>query len=533
MAQRLLAHIRADARNNRRILVLSALTSLVFCLCLPINDIYGQGKYMPYKPTAALFLGFALGCALFYGAYTFFKDRSFTARADAVRPAWKRLLCYGIAPVIACAVAAWGLYPGIYSVDSLSQLKQAMGLVRYNDWHPVGHTLFFFAIPYKLTGSIFAVTIAQLGLYTFTWTYLFSNLEAMGLRRRWLLPVNILLAFIPTNLFLSVSMWKDIPFTCVSVIATVLLIRLWRSGGETLGRKTFQWGLGVCLGFMAILRHNGPILVPIILACLFIVYRKRWKQMLIPAGAVLLLFLGVRLVAFGILDAKPNHPSIPYRWFTQIAAGILVQGGEVTPEEKAALEKMMPIDKWKEYYDPYLNDTLMNVPGKNRFELLAEHRGEIVPAAITMALRNPVKALRAELQITELTWRVIPLGPVNVTGYKNRLDEFDMQIDQESALFLALKNALETVRSYKGLQILFARQALYFFLTLCLLGLAFVRRRKAVWLCFLPVLLNVMSMWVSMPAQDYRYVWLTVFAFPLLLLWSFAPKRGAAEASAA
>ncbi|MDR0671460.1 MAG: DUF6020 family protein, partial [Oscillospiraceae bacterium] len=390
------------------------------------------------------------------------------------------------------------------------------------DWHPVGHTLLFYGIPYSLTGAIFSVTLTQFALYVFTWAFLFSELEDMGLRRRHLLPVNIVAAFIPTNLFLSIALWKDIPFACVSVLATALLIRVCRSGEQAWRRRPVAVGLGVTLGLMAVLRHNGPFVVALLLPALLLVHRRHLRYALLSAGVALVLFAGVRVVGFGVLRAEPNNPAVSFRWFTQIAGGILTQDGRITDGEKAVMEKILPLADWRARYDPYSNDPLMSTPGVRVWENLKNNRGEMARAAAAMALRNPVKALRAEMAITEVTWRILPLGPVNVTSYQNRLGDFGLQI-QETTRFLMLKNAMETIYRDPLWQVLFCRLGLYFFLTLCLLALSLARRDRGGWLCFLPVLLNVASLWISMPSQDYRYAYSLVFAFPLLAFGSFAP----------
>ncbi|MDR1156997.1 MAG: DUF6020 family protein [Oscillospiraceae bacterium] len=524
---RVRAAVKTDARARKRVFVLAALLAAAFCICLPVNDVYGRGLLPPYRPTAALILGFLLGCPAFYVLLTALRGRAARfpdaqAGPAGLRPAWRRWLCYGAAPVLACVLSARALYPGIFTTDSLSQLRQVMGLEPLYDWHPVGHTLLFYGIPYSLTGALFSVTLTQLALYAFTWAFLFSELEGMGLRRRYLLPVNIAVAFIPTNLFLSIALWKDIPFACASVLATALLIRVHRSGGQALHRRPVAVGLGVTLGLMAVLRHNGPFVVPFLLLALLLVHRRHLRYAVLSAGVALALLAGVRVVGFGVLHAKPNNPAVSFRWFTQIAGGILTQDGQITDGEKAVMEKILPLADWRARYNPYSNDPLMSTPGVRVWDNLEAHRGEMAHAAAAMALRNPVKALRAEMDITEVTWRILPLGPVNVTSYQNRLDDFDLQI-RETPRFLMLKNAMETVYQDPLWQVLFCRLGLYFFLTLCLLTLSLARRDGGGWLCFLPVLLNVASLWISMPSQDYRYAYSLVFAFPLLALWSFAP----------
>ena len=434
-------------------------------------------------------------------------------------------MLYLIAPVVASVLSCIALYPGIFSIDSLTQLEQAMGKVPYNAWHPVGHTLLFFTIPYQLTGQILSVTVAHLLLYCFTWAYLFYTLERLGFKRRWLLVIQTLIVFIPTHLFLSMSMWKDIPFTCAGVILTANLIRL-KCDPSRLQKAGFLLGTGAALGLLTVMRHNGPIIAPMIALLFLLSYRKDWRKALVPIGTAAVLFASVQFVGFTLLHAKPNPSAVSYRWFTQIAAGILKDGGRASQDDLDKLAAIMPLEEWTGRYNPYLNDPLfmVDIPGYKVTDTVEAHKGELVSATLSLSLKNPLKAVNAELRVTELTWRVLPLGPVNVTSYINRLDAYGLQIKQDTPLFSVWHDAMETMRTDYVLSVFFTRHGLWFCLTVFLLCLAFLRRSRRALVCFAPVLLNVMSLWVSIPSQDYRYVYLTVFAFPLLAGMMFNKK---------
>lgn len=532
MTSSFLTLLKADAKSNKRFFFLSFLTACLFCLCLPINALNSNHDYMPYQPTPLLLLGITVFSVVFYVLFRLLAPLRRRANTVDIRTRLAvRLALYGVAPVVAAILSCFALYPGIFSIDSLSQLEQAMGVAIYNDWHPVGHTLLFFTIPYTLTGQIFSVTVTHLLFYCFSWSYLFSTIETMGFKRKWLIPVECLLVFIPTNLFLSMAMWKDIPFTCAGAMLTVNFIRLYRD--RALIKKTpFLIGTGVLMGLFMILRHNGPIIVPVLLAAFLLFYRKSFARALIPVCITLAMFAGSRFFAAGIVHAKPNPPAISFRWFTQIAGGILADGGVPTEEERAKLETIMPMASWAKQFDPYLNDPMLNAPGINVRENIGHHTRELIEATVSLALRYPFKALNAELRITELTWRILPNGPVNVISYKNRLDSYGLQI-KHTPLFTFYHDAMETVRTTDVLSIFLTHQGLYFFLTVFLFCLALLRRQS--WralLCFFPVLLNVMSLWISIPSQDYRYVYLTVMAFPVLLCFSLAPEKVSLAAGA-
>ena len=62
--------IQTEWKSNKRLFVLSFLSSVLFCLCLPVNDLYAPaGRLMPYQPTPALFLGIVSGWLGFFALY--------------------------------------------------------------------------------------------------------------------------------------------------------------------------------------------------------------------------------------------------------------------------------------------------------------------------------------------------------------------------------------------------------------------------------------------------------------------------------
>ncbi len=525
--------IRAAVRQTARALFawntprfLAALfTALWLAVCLPANDLfYGKNVHMPYKPTFGLLAVFLLGLTVFYPLYGFLKDWSMKQHPLPDSKPWKRMIRYAIVPAIAAYVAYKSMYPGIFTVDSLSQLRQAMGEVRYNAWHPLGHTFTMVTLPWLLTGQIAAITITQLLLVVFTYAYMYYILETLGVNRRLLAVLNALIVFIPTNLLLSVSVWKDIPFTCLGVILTARLILLHRSGGKLLEKRSFVILTSVVMAALLIMRLNGLVLAVLLTGGLFVCYRKNWRKLLPMPLIAISVYVMVQVIGFGILEARPNNPGIPYRWFTQISAGIVAGDGDISEDEKAELETIVPLEAWKKYYNPYINDPLMNVPEYRVLDNIAAHKGALIRTTLSLALKNPKLALKTEARITTITWQILPQGPATITSAKNKLDDYGLQIES-SPSYEMIWSAHDVTKNNKLLAVFCVREGVYLLIALFLLLLTLLRKRTKAWLCFMPVLLNVASMWISIPAQDYRYVYLTVMACPLLLFWTLSGQQ--------
>ncbi len=80
-------------------------------------------------------------------------SRAFSAEAAATKR--ECVIWFAVTALLALfAIAVYYIvfFPGTFSPDSLSQLKQARTGV-YSDWHPFIHTLLFFTLPMKLLGG--------------------------------------------------------------------------------------------------------------------------------------------------------------------------------------------------------------------------------------------------------------------------------------------------------------------------------------------------------------------------------------------
>ena len=91
--------------------------------------------------------------------------------------------------------------------------------------------------------------------------------------------------------------------------------------------------------------------------------------------------------------------------------------------------------------------------------------------------------------------------------------------DNESGLFKALNSMANFIKKDKLLDTLFESPALYMYLSLILVGTIWVlTKSKGILLVYLPNLLNILTIFVSTPTQDSRYLYPNLLVFYLLVI---------------
>ena len=236
------------------------------------------------------------------------KDAGRSAKEDAGQSSTSRASA-GIGtiallvPVCIVACAAW---PGLYQVDSLKQLRQAM-TGHYTDTHPPLMALIWAGL-LELTGtpaSMFGLHIALWALGLLFWALVLcrANLPEG-------LPLLVLAAFSPTMLFLPGIVLKDVGLAVTLSMAFALAAALVLSQE----RSPFLLITILILAFYAVgIRWNSfPAVLPLLyLTSLAITRAHGWRRHFAAALACTLcstLLLGSNLaLVFRILPVERDH----------------------------------------------------------------------------------------------------------------------------------------------------------------------------------------------------------------------------------
>lgn len=173
--------------------------------------------------------------------------------------AWTLVLAAACASL--CALSVFIFSPGYMSTDTLFQLRQALGLVPLNDWHPPAMSLAW-RLLINVTGSVASMAILQVAAL---WGSLFLIAWVIWKRsasRAWSICV-VAVGTLPFVLNFAGVVWKDVHmcFALLGVVATVLWARE-RSPGSTV----IRWLLfAVCVSLLVyatLVRRNAILAIP-------------------------------------------------------------------------------------------------------------------------------------------------------------------------------------------------------------------------------------------------------------------------------
>lgn len=195
-------------------------------------------------------------------------------------------------------------YPGILNRDSVTTIRQVMGLEEANNVMPYWHTRLvgvFFQLGMWLTGDINGAVatfhVAQILMMAACLAYGVMTIHQLGAPAWVQLLLAGFCALIPYNIAYSVTLWKDVPFAGALLLMTVAGFRIFAGIGKRQWLNRLLMVLGA-VGF-SLLRTNGWYAFAVTVAVVLLSGREIRKCMGRP---MLLVLLGTWFLLNPMLD---------------------------------------------------------------------------------------------------------------------------------------------------------------------------------------------------------------------------------------
>lgn len=247
-------------------------------------------------------------------------------------------------------------YPGLYSVDSIDIVNQALGQSHYSLWyryeglsnhHPVLYTLFV-----KLFLTIFGYNASSFAILSFTQSILVAAsisyaalwaYEKTG-RLTFALSLVIFIAINPIVQCYAITLWKDVLFGCVFLAYTIHFLR-YREGGRTRSRELLLFVFGLLL---SLLRSNGFIVV--IASLLIVLIDKRKEGVCIALAGSIVTWLLVTNLIYPLAGISSAHFSEAIAMPLQQVGATAASGGYIPDSAKTVIEKVLPLEEFAASY---------------------------------------------------------------------------------------------------------------------------------------------------------------------------------------
>ncbi|WP_124058331.1 DUF6020 family protein [Vaginisenegalia massiliensis] len=408
--------------------------------------------------------------------------------------------------------------PGNMYIDSYSQWGQASGGIAYNDWHPFFSTALL-RLSYLLTRDSRPYLWSQVVLNIIALAYFAKCLVEMNVKR-WVIWLALAFFLVGTvTLPNMVTLYKDNIYNSALFIWLLMIFKVGSSQGQWLKGKGYLNSLALLAMMMvvALSRHNGLYVVAasLVLGVLFAKGLRKWCAAFLVAFACLTAFYQGPVMNHYQVTPGPSSEKLSI--LLQHVGAIAAENQPIEPIDQETLARILPMELWAEKYTPAMADPL-KFHSQFKREYLEEHQADFLRTWRHLVTTYPLIAVKAHLQ------QVRPLWDIN--GWEHGLAGtimFHYMIKPTKSLYQAYGQdytySLPSLRKQID-QLSFAlnpydrktrpsltRAAAYASLSIVAWFIwALVRRKGLTLTLSLPLLLQMGTLFLAMPAYNMRYV---------------------------
>ena len=201
-------------------------------------------------------------------------------------------------------------YPAILAGDTHHQWNEIQTR-EFKDNHPLLHTLYLMGIR-TLWDSWTAIALVQVVAMAAALAYAFTLMQRMSLRLLVLTVLFLAALFSIRNGTQTITIWKDTPYSILVFLFTVILAQFvfresWRN-------RWLPWLLlGLVLGLIPLIRHNGLALLVAMPPLLLLVFWREWKRVAASILIAASIFIVAKQVIYpqilveeDIIEGVPN-----------------------------------------------------------------------------------------------------------------------------------------------------------------------------------------------------------------------------------
>ncbi|MCD8325753.1 MAG: hypothetical protein LUC90_03410 [Lachnospiraceae bacterium] len=321
--------------------------------------------------------------------------------------------CIFVATFLFMMLHFWGEYTeDIYSSgsDILNQYSQALGNYPLNNWHPFLHTLLFFIIPVRLTGSADAIVILQLLYFSLAFAYLIYVLFQNGGSKFFILGLSV---YVWINPFLTAWMiypTKDVAMMIFAIVLMAYYIQIICSKGAWLEKRRNLYLFSLFAVLCCYMRHNAILFVaPLALIALFYDLKNDANGMKKKLTAILLMLvlsLGIKGI-YTLCDVEdPTYRTIETIGLPlSIWSNVLQSNASALPEEtRLVLQELLPQDMIDLFAADAGFNSIKFLDGMDWDPLDALSYSEVLNYTIQCFRYAPRESIAAITKLTNFVW---------------------------------------------------------------------------------------------------------------------------------
>lgn len=246
------------------------------------------------------------------------------------------------------------------------------------------------------------VTAVQVFFLALAAAWGLSALDEQGVPRLYLWIISLLFAFLPVNMMMAVTLWKDIAYAIAFLWLTGAVMRIALSNGDWLKKPSSWLILSLSTFLSTVFRQNGAAVALLTLVVLPLVFTKFSKPLVGCLAAVIILFVltkGPLYTAIGLDRGTTGQSNLIY--LHHIAAH-LTAGTPIEQADLDYLDSFQPLEEW-DYWCCYVG----TISFDNRFERSAflANTEKNRHLAIGLFLKDPWVDIGHATCAAELAWK--------------------------------------------------------------------------------------------------------------------------------
>lgn len=301
-----------------------------------------------------------------YLLFTFAEDK-FTVKACKCRTG--RVFIASFLFIVLCRIPILlAYYPAVMSYDFGRQITEAVkGHIWFWDYQPLIHTemiRIFYLVGMRL-GSIETgmalLSIFQILVVSAVMAYTVCLILRVTGSVKAVIILTVIYARLPLHQLISVIMTKDVLFAAFFVLLICLLYE------RTLKKNLF---LDICIILTAVLNitfRKNSVYALFFLLIGYIFYEKKVRDKLLSTALVILCIVSglgahkAMVVGFDVIRGDNSEMySVPMQQFMRTYVN---QRENLTNEQLAMIEKVLPLEEEGISYDPFVSDAVKNYSG--------------------------------------------------------------------------------------------------------------------------------------------------------------------------
>jgi hypothetical protein len=407
-------------------------------------------------------------------------------------------------------------YPGHMTWDSSYQWMQAAGYIEMNNLHPILHTLLI-KVCQKIGGlfsedfnsHVAVYSFLQLSLIAAIFSYVIVWLKRYNAPPAAYCFVFAWFALHPIFGSYGILMVKDVLFGCFILLETLCIADIVLSDSKCLKNPVFIALWFIITVLCCLFRHNGLYAIIFTLFLLpFVINTKLKKQLSVFCiSAIIVIFLISANIA-----RKYSGIETFFFFFSQQIGRTVSHDGNISDNDRNAIEKITPLENIKEKYVSWLSDPVVVLFNQNKKEV---SRWQYAKLWASLFFKNIDIYVDAFVYQTYGFWYPLVLSRdyiekgINKNIFEQKKVNFEIAREPKSAFFNELLDLVFKITRFPGIALIWGIGThiiliIYFGVVFCIRG----NKR------LLPCLLPCLSVWCTLLISTPLYIeWRYAFSF--------------------